>query len=132
MGGAEQLGDSLVFLRQDAAGRIDQTSAGLHHARRAVQNSRLLGRHLVDRLQTLAPFQIRVAAQRAQAGTRGVDQHPVDLAGQALDPVVPLVGQGRRMHIRQPAARQPRLERIQAMGRGVKGVIVLMPRYRAF
>ena len=122
MGGAEHLGDSLVFLGQDAAGRVDQAPTGLHHARRAIQNCRLLGGHLLDRLQTLTPFQIRVAAQRAQAGTGGVDQYPVDLAGQALNPIIPLVGQGRRMHIGQSAACQPGLERIQAMGRGIKGV----------
>ena len=57
-----------------------------------------------------------------EARARRVDQHAVDLAGQPLDAVVALVGDLRRMHVRQPAAREPRLERVEPVGRGVEGV----------
>ena len=87
-----------------------------------MQNGRLLGCELFNRLGGLAPFQIRVAPQGAQAGTRRVHQHPVNLAGQALDALITLVGNGDRVDIGQAAACQPRFEGVESMARGVKRI----------
>mmetsp|Transcript_42317 Transcript_42317/g.99291 ORF Transcript_42317/g.99291 Transcript_42317/m.99291 type:complete len:573 (+) Transcript_42317:1389-3107(+) len=115
-------GNRLVFGVQQAARRIDQPPARFHKACSAGQDGPLLGLQFRHRLGRLAPFQVRVAAQRAQARARGVDQHAVDLPGQALDAVVPLVRDLRRVDVGQPAARQAGLERVQPMARHIKGV----------
>jgi hypothetical protein len=47
------------------------------------------------------PLQVRIAAQRAEAAARRIDQHPVNLAGQPLDVRVALVLDQRRLHVRQ-------------------------------
>ena len=119
---AERVRNGFVFLRQQAAGGIDQAPARPQQTRRTRQNRRLLLRDLINRFGILAPLQIRVAPQRAQARARRVHQHPVDLAGQALDTVITLMRNGCRVHIGQTTACQAWLERVQPMGRVVKCV----------
>ena len=79
-------------------------------------------RHLRNAVRALAPFQVRIAAQGSQARTRRVDQHPVDLAGQPLDAIVALMADRHRMHVGQPAARQPGFERIEPVRRRVERI----------
>jgi hypothetical protein len=70
----------------------------------------------------LAPFQVRVAAQGAQAGAGRVHQHPVELAGQALHLGVPFVGDEQALDVGQPGAGQARLQFGQALFRHVEGI----------
>ena len=119
---AKRLGHRFVFFPKQAAGGVNQAPARFEQARGAVQNGLLqlrLGRHGLWRL---APFQIGAAAQGAQTRARRIDQHPVNLASQALDAVVALVGDHHRVYVRQPTAGQARLERIEPVRRGVEGV----------
>jgi len=104
--GAERLGDPFVFLLQQAAGGVDQPATGLEEPGGAVKNGLLQQRLLGHGLWRLTPFEVWAAAQGAQAGARRIDQHPVNLAGQALDAVVALVRNRHRMHIGQTAAGQ--------------------------
>ncbi len=67
-------------------------------------------------------FRSGIAAQRAEPGARRVDEHAVDLAGEPLDAVVALVRDLHRVHVRQAAARQPRLQRRQPVARRVERV----------
>ncbi len=66
-------------------------------------------------MRRLAPLQVRIAPQRAQAAARRIHQHAVDLAGQALDLGVVLGVDQHGVHVGQPAARQARLEVGQAL-----------------
>jgi hypothetical protein len=59
----------------------------------------------------LPPLEVGIAAQRAEPGAGRIDQHPVDLAGEALDPVVALVRDLHRIDVREELRAQPRLER---------------------
>ena len=122
MRGAERLGNGLVFLGQDAAGGIHQSPTRLEQARCAVQDGGLFGHQFLHAFGRLAPFEVGVAAQRAQARARRIHQHAIHLARQALDALVALVGNGRRVHVRQAAARQPWFERIEPVGRHIKRI----------
>ena len=110
MGGEEVVDDGLVLVGQHAAGRVDEATAGLHQRRRRGEDRALLGDELGDGRLRLAPLEVRVAPQRAEAGARRVDQHAVDLAGETLDLRVALVRDQLRVHVRQPRAREPRLQ----------------------
>ncbi len=65
--GQELGGDLLVLIVEEAAGGVHQPAAALEQARRAGQDGRLLDHQLFDRLGLLAPFDVGIAAQRAQA-----------------------------------------------------------------
>ena len=65
-------------------------------ASRRRRGSRLLRGELGDGGFRLPPLEVGIAAQRAEAGARRVDQHAVDLAGEALD-------LARRARARSPA-----------------------------
>ena len=69
-----------------AAGGVDQPAAGLHQTGRRRQDRTLLAVQLGHGLRRLAPLQVGIAAQGADARARRIDEHAVDLAGQALDP----------------------------------------------
>jgi hypothetical protein len=122
MTGEESIDDSLVLRGQQAAGGVNHAAAGADQPGGGVENRRLLDRQLGDRILALPPFEVGIAAQRAEAGTRSVDQHAVDLAGQALDPGVALVLDADRMHIGQAGTRQARLQPGEALVGNVVGV----------
>ena len=102
---------ALVLLGQHAARRVDEPAAGLHERRRRGED-RVPASRRARRASTrrLPPLEIGIAAQRAEAGARRVDEHAVDLAGEPLDLRVALVRDQLRMHVRQPRAREPRLQ----------------------
>ena len=82
----------------------------------------MLGRQLLNRLGVLPPFEVGIAPQGTQTRARRIHQHPVYLAGEAFDAVIAFMGNGHRVDVGQAAACQPRLERIEPVTRGVKGV----------
>ena len=106
----ERIDDLLVFLAEQTAGRVNQPPARFYEAGCRPQDGSLFCLHLGDALRRLPPFQIGIAPERAEAAARRVDQHPVDLAGQALHLRVVLVREDVRMHVRESGALQPRLE----------------------
>jgi hypothetical protein len=122
VGGQEGGDDGFVLLGQQAAGGVHQAAARLHEARRAGQDRRLLGGELGQRLGALAPLEVGVAAQGAEAAARRIDQHPVDLAGQALDARVVLAGDDHRVDVGQARAGDPRLELAEPLVGHVEGV----------
>ena len=122
MGRQELLGDKIVFFVQEAAGGVHQAAAALDQARRAGQDGCLLGLQFDDGVRLLAPFHVRIAAQGAQAAARGIDQHAVDLAGQALDLGIALMRDLHRMHVRQAAAGHARLQLGQTLFRHVERI----------
>ena len=69
-----------------------------------------------------APLQGRGCGAACPASSRAHRPAPVDLARQALDPVVTLMGNRSRVHVRQPAACQPGLEGIEPVGRHIEGI----------
>ena len=111
-----------VLRGQQAAGGVDEAAAGLQEARRRSEDASLLLLHLLDRLGRLAPLEVGVAPERAQPRARRIDEHAVDLAREALDALVALVRDLHRMNVRQAAARQARLQRVEAMAGDVEGV----------
>ncbi len=123
--------DGFILLGQDAAGGVHQTPARLHQARGALENVVLLAGELRHALRRLPPLQVGVAPQRAEAAAGGVDQHAVELAGEALDADVVLVGDRHRVHVGESrpchAGLQPRqppvgnIEGIEPAGRAHQG-----------
>ena len=104
------------FRPEQAAGGIDQAPTGLGQPRGAGQDGRVAlacssatawgdWRHFRSGLR-----------RRVPRPSRRVHQHPVHLAGQALDAVVTLMGDLGRVDVRQPAARQPGLQGRRAGG----------------
>ena len=85
MRGEKRGNDVVVFLGQHAARRVDEPAAGLHERRGVGEDRSLLLRELGDRGFGVPPFEIGIAAQRAESGARRVDQHAVELAGEPLD-----------------------------------------------
>ena len=80
----EKVGDDrLVLFRQHAARRVDEPSARLHQRGGRREDRVLLARKLRDGGFRLPPLEIGIAAQRAEARARRVDQHAVDLAARA-------------------------------------------------
>ena len=122
MGGGEALDHRLVLRLQDAAGRVHQPAPRLHQARGRAQDAELLLRQLDDRVGTVAPLEIRVAAQRAEAAARRIDQNPVELAREPLGAHVALARERERVNVRDPRARRARRERVQPLGRYVHRV----------
>ena len=118
----ERFNHALVFLAQQAAGGIDQPAARLHQPRRRRQDGLLLDAQFVNRLGRLAPLDVRVAPQSAQAAARRIDQDAIQLAGQAFDLGVVLVRDPGRMDIGQATARQPWPQFGQPFFRHVKGI----------
>src|SRR2546422_7822809 len=84
MGIRESVDDRLVSLPQDAARGVNEPPAGLYQARRGLENAPLLSGKLQDRLRPMPPLQIRISPQRAETAARRVDQHPIELSGQAF------------------------------------------------
>ncbi len=111
----EAFDDDVVFFIQQAAGGVHEAATVLDQARSAIEDRGLLFLHLGNRAQLLAPLDVRIAAQGAQARAWRIDQHAVDLAGQALDLGIALVRDQHRMHVRQTAARHARLQFGQAL-----------------
>ena len=70
----------------------------------------------------LPPLEIGIAPQRAEPAARRVDEHAVDLAGEALHLGVVLAAQQMRMQVRKPRALQPRLQPREPRGRDVERV----------
>src|SRR5512134_1157008 len=104
----EKCGDDvLVFLREQAAGRVNRPPAGLHEIRRRAQDRGLLELQLLDRLRRLAPLEIGIAAQRAEPAARSVHQHPVDLAGEALYADVVFAADRLRVYVGEPGTLEP-------------------------
>ena len=98
-------GHRLVFLLEQAAGGVDQPPARLQQAARRGEDAPLLLHQLVDSLRAVAPFQLGIAPQGAEAAARRIDQDPVELAGEALDARVLARGEHHRMHVGDAGAR---------------------------
>src|SRR6185503_18744562 len=64
----ERIGDAFVLGAQDAARGIDESPAGLHQPRCGVEDAALLFGELPHRLRPMAPLEVGVAPQRAEAG----------------------------------------------------------------
>src|SRR5687767_5709745 len=75
--GGEVVGDRLVFLFEDAAGGIDEPSPRLHQGAGRSEDRTLLLRELADGLRSVAPFEVGIAPQRAEAAARRVDQDSI-------------------------------------------------------
>ena len=75
-----------------------------------------------DVLGGLTPFQFGIAPERSEAAARRVNQHSVKFSCQTLDANVILRLDAHRMHIRQSAARLPRLEFGEPRGGNVERV----------
>ena len=99
MFGQKALGLSLIFFNQQAAGGVYQTPTRGDTARRTGQNTGLQGCQLLQALHRLAPLQVRIAAQGANAATRGVDQDTLRLTGQASHPRVVFVLEHHRHNV---------------------------------
>ncbi|MNX67491.1 hypothetical protein D3C86_986260 [compost metagenome] len=122
MAGQETFGLHFVFFRQQAAGGIDQASTRRHATRGAVQDALLQLSQFGQRLRMLAPLQVRIAAQGANAAARRIDQHALGLAGQALHAGIVFAVDHDRHDVRQATARETGLGARQAGGRDVEGV----------
>ena len=115
--------DGLVLLRQQAAGGIDQPAARLEQPGRALQDGRLLGRHLPHGLRATGATSGRDCAAACPGRSKA---HP--RCTRSILPARRLMRSSRSWAmaagctLRQLAARQPRLERIQPVGRDVEGV----------
>src|SRR5687768_17324818 len=75
--GAERVGHVLVFLLQNAAGCVHQSSARPDELRGGLQDALLLLSKLGDRPRSVAPLQVRIAPQRAEAAAGRIDQNAV-------------------------------------------------------
>ena len=91
-----------------ATRRIDEPSSRLDQRRCGGEDRALLGGQLDDARLLLPPFQIGVAAQRAESAARRIDQHAIDLARETLDLRVVLAVDQHRVHVRQATAREAR------------------------
>ena len=103
---------------QQAAGGVDEPPAGFEQTWLRSPGWRCLplSQFGDSGLGVWRHFRSGLRRSVPRPGTRRVDQHPVDLAGQALDALVALVGDLHRVHVGQAAARQARLERLAAGG----------------
>jgi hypothetical protein len=73
-------------------------------------------------VSSATPFQIGIAAQRAKAAARRIDQHAVDLARQPPHALVVLGIKHLRVHVRQLRAAQSRRQVGQPSFRYVEGI----------
>src|ERR1700730_19001127 len=122
MGCQEAIDDGLVFVAQHAAGCVNQSATGLYQRSRRLEDARLLGGKLVDGFRRLAPLEIGIATQGAEAAARRVDQNAVDLARKTLDLGVALVVEQKRLHVRQAGSREAWLEPGEHSGRDVERI----------
>ena len=84
--------------------------------------ARCLTRHLGDASGALAPFEVGIAAQRAQAAAGRIHQHAIDLGREPLHARIGFAVDELRMHVRQPRALEPRLQVGEPLVRGVEGI----------
>src|SRR5437870_2076758 len=93
----ECVDNRLVLLPQDAAGGVNQTTARFHQTRGGGEDSALLFRKLADRIRSVPPLQVRISPQSAETAARRVDQHAIELSGQALGASVVVARQRNRV-----------------------------------
>src|SRR3990172_10047238 len=74
--------DVLVFGAKKAARRVHEPAAGFEQRRGGGEDRALFGAELGDIALVLAPLEVGIAAQRAEAAARRVDEHAVNLAGE--------------------------------------------------
>ncbi len=122
VGGEEGVHDGLVLLTQQAAGGVHEAPARLHQPGGGGEDGRLLGGELRHGVRRLAEFQVRVAAQGAQAATGGVHQHPVGLAREALHLHVVLPRDEQGVDVGEARTGEARLQLGEALLRHVEGV----------
>ncbi len=84
----EIIDHGVILLLQDAARRVKQPSAISHQARGRPQDAALLGREFDDRLRTVAPLEVRIAPQCSETAARRIDEHAIELSGEAARPRV--------------------------------------------
>src|SRR5215470_2993618 len=102
--------DCIVLRGQDAAGRVHDAAAWFAQRCSRRENARLLGGKLVDCARRVAPLEIGIPAERAEAAAGCIDQNAIDLAGEPLDVVVALVLDQHGMNVRQTRAGETRFE----------------------
>ena len=122
MRGAKCVRNSLVFIRQNAAGCIHEPAAWLHQPGRGGEDAVLLLGELGNRFRSVPPFEVRIAPQGAETAARRVDQHAVELAGEALGARIALAGEHYRMHIADARTRGARRERGEPLRRDVQRI----------
>src|SRR5688572_28823449 len=76
----ETVGHGVVFLLQDTARRVDQTTTGLHQPGGGLENRALFRSQLGDGARPVTPLEVGIAPQGAEAAAGRVDQHAVELA----------------------------------------------------
>src|SRR5204862_6343706 len=103
--------NSLVFIRQNAAGCVHGPAAWLHQPGGGGEDAGLLLGELSNRFSSVPPFEVRIAPQGAETAARRVDQHAVELAGEALGARIDFAGEHYRMHIADARTRRARRER---------------------
>ncbi len=119
---AEVIGDRLILLRQDAAGGVQQPATRLHQRGSGLQDGALFGGKLENGFAPMAPFQVRITPQRAETAARCIDQHAIELPGQAFHARIALARKRNRMHARDAGARRAGSERGQAPLRDIHRV----------
>ena len=115
-------GDRLVLRGEQAAGGVDQPPARLQQPRRAGRIARLLDAHLRDACGDWRHFRsgLRRSVPRPE--------HGASTSTRSILPASRLMRSSRscaicrRMHVGQPAARQPRLQRVEPVRRGVERI----------
>src|SRR6185369_11192708 len=100
----------------------NQSAAGFHQRGGSGQDRALLSGKLCDASVILAPFEIGIAAQRAESAARRVDQDTVDLAAEPLHANVVFADQQLRVDVGQTGALKPRFELIESVFGHVKRV----------
>src|SRR3546814_7448986 len=117
MCGEEVVDTVLVLLSHEGTGRIDQPAAGPHETGGTLQDA---GLQCDQRLQPRTgrpPARIRVAAPRAGAAARRVDEHAVEAALVALHPRIELALQRPPLDIVDAGAPEPLARPLQPLDR---------------
>src|SRR6185295_19506594 len=92
-------------------------SSRLEQHRGAFEDRELLLGERFDPLWTVAPFQIRIAAQRAESAAWRIDEHAVDFPGKPADPRIAFARDDERVDVRYAGARGARRERGEPLRR---------------
>src|SRR5207247_7838028 len=112
--------NSLLFTRQNTAGCIHEPAAWLHQPGRGGENAVLLLSELSNRFRSVPPFEVRITPQGAETAAGRVDQHAVELAGEALGARIALAGEHSRVHIADARPPGPRRERREPLRRSLQ------------